>query len=147
MGDRLAELRLRRNLTRERLAECAGLSVDVIRKLEQGRRNSPRLSTVNALASALDTEPSYLVGQPTTFEAHHDRADRLPSVLALREAVSPVADLLGGDADPEDPPTIGELRTSPRSTQAPETTKRLDRSKPIEALSSRSEGVSPHSRW
>lgn len=54
----------------EQLAERAGLSVDVIRKLEQGRRNSPRLSTLNALASALDTEPSHLVGQPTTFEVH-----------------------------------------------------------------------------
>ncbi|MET4926376.1 helix-turn-helix transcriptional regulator [Streptomyces sp. PSRA5] len=117
MGDRLAELRLRRKLTQEQLAERAGLSVDVIRKLEQGRRNSPRLSSINALASALDTEPSYLVGQPTTFEVHDDREDRLPSVLALREAVSPVADLLGGDADPEDPPTIDELRASLRSTE------------------------------
>ncbi|MFE5843621.1 helix-turn-helix domain-containing protein [Streptomyces niveus] len=117
MGDRLAELRLRRKLTQEQLAERAGLSVDVIRKLEQGRRNSPRLSSINALASALDTEPSYLVGQPTTFEVHDDQEDGLPSVLALREAVSPVADLLGGDADPEDPPTIEELRAALRSTE------------------------------
>ncbi|MEU9746091.1 helix-turn-helix domain-containing protein [Streptomyces niveus] len=116
MGDRLAELRLRRKLTQEQLAEYAGLSVDVVRKLEQGRRNSARLSTINALATALDTEPSYLVGQPTTFEVDDQKAG-LPSVLALRKAVSPVADLLGGDTDPEDPPTLDELRASLRSTE------------------------------
>ncbi|WP_374227613.1 helix-turn-helix transcriptional regulator, partial [Streptomyces sp. AC627_RSS907] len=40
MGDRLARLRIRRSLTQERLAERAGVSVDVIRKLEQGRRRT-----------------------------------------------------------------------------------------------------------
>lgn len=118
IGDRIAELRLRRKLTQEQLAERAGLSVDVIRKLEQGRRKTARLSSINALASALDTEPSHLVGQPTTFETHGTPDGGLPSVLALREAVSPVADLLGGDADPEEPPGIDALRAALRSTES-----------------------------
>ncbi|MGW4201263.1 helix-turn-helix domain-containing protein [Streptomyces sp. NPDC004726] len=118
MGDRLAELRLRRGMTQEYLAERANLSVDVVRKLEQGRRKTARLSSINALARALDTEPSYLVGQPSTFEASEPAEDGLPSVLALRQAVSPVADLLGGDTDPEDPPGIEELRAAMRSTEA-----------------------------
>ncbi|MFD4119146.1 helix-turn-helix domain-containing protein [Streptomyces niveus] len=117
IGDRIAELRLRRKLTQEELAERADISVDVIRKLEQGRRTSARLTTINALASALDTEPGYLLGQPVTFEVGDNQEDGLPSVLALREAVSPVADLLGGDADPEDPPTIAALRAALRSTE------------------------------
>ncbi|MFE3120426.1 helix-turn-helix domain-containing protein [Streptomyces niveus] len=117
IGDRIAELRLRRKLTQEELAERADISVDVIRKLEQGRRTSARLTTINALASALDTEPGYLLGQPVTFEVGDNQEDGLPSVLALREAVSPVADLLGGDADPEEPPTIAALRAALRSTE------------------------------
>ncbi len=115
MGDRIADLRLRRNLTQEQLAERADLSVDVVRKLEQGQRKSARLSTINALARALDTEPSFLVGQPSTFESAPAAAD-LPSVLALRQAVSPLADLLGGESDPEEPPTIADLQASLRST-------------------------------
>ncbi|MFE9889600.1 helix-turn-helix domain-containing protein [Streptomyces scopuliridis] len=116
LGDRIAELRLRRNMTQEQLSASSDLSVDVIRKLEQNRRKTARLTSINALARALDTEPSYLVGQPTTFEIG-ETEDSLPSVLALRQAVSPVADILGGDLDPEDPPSITELRDSLRSTE------------------------------
>ncbi|WP_235989800.1 helix-turn-helix domain-containing protein [Streptomyces ureilyticus] len=81
IGDRIARLRMRRKLTQEGLAERAGLSVDVVRKLEQGVRQTARLTTLNALARALDVEPSTLVGQPATFEVR-DEEDQ-PSVLAL----------------------------------------------------------------
>lgn len=117
MGDRVAELRLRRNLTQEALADRAGLSVDVVRKLEQGRRTSARLATINSLARALDTEPSFLVGQPSTFEGIHPAEPEPPSVHALRQAVSPLTDLLGGEADPEDPPTVAALQASLASTE------------------------------
>ncbi len=103
-------------MTQEGLASAAGLSVDVIRKLEQGRRRTARLASINAIARALDTEPSHLVGQPTTFEVGESE-DGLPSVLALRQAVSPVGDLLGGDTDLDDPPSITELRASLLSTE------------------------------
>ncbi|MER8000707.1 helix-turn-helix transcriptional regulator [Streptomyces sp. NPDC095613] len=117
MGDRVAELRLRRGMTQEQLAERAGLSVDVVRKLEQGRRKTARLSSINALAAALDTEPSHLVGQPSTFEADDAANEGLPSVLALRQAVSPVTDLLDGETDPEEPPSIEDLRVALQSTE------------------------------
>ncbi|TVL90973.1 helix-turn-helix domain-containing protein [Streptomyces sp. SAJ15] len=115
IGDRVARLRLRRKLTQEQLAERAHVCVDVVRKLEQNRRHAARLSTLNALARVLDVETSVLVGQPTTFEARED--GDAPSVLALRQAVSPVAELLGEDPDPEEAPTIGALRASLRSTE------------------------------
>lgn len=38
-------------------------------------------------------------------------------MLALRQAVSPVADLLGEEPDPEDPPTLAQLRAALRSTE------------------------------
>ncbi|GHE39070.1 helix-turn-helix domain-containing protein [Streptomyces capitiformicae] len=115
IGDRIGRLRTRRELTQEQLAERAGVSVDTVRKLEQNRRLTARLSTLNQLARALDVETSALIGQFTTFEAHTDGVD--PSVLALRQAVSPVSDLLGEDPDPEDPPTMGALRASLHSTE------------------------------
>lgn len=115
IGDRIARLRMRRKLTQEGLAECAGLSVDVVRKLEQGVRQTARLTTLNALARALDVEPSTLVGQPATFEVR-DEEDQ-PSVLALRQAVSPVSGLLGEEPDPEDPPSIEGLQASLQSTE------------------------------
>ncbi|MGW7518793.1 helix-turn-helix domain-containing protein [Streptomyces sp. NPDC054796] len=115
IGDRIGRLRDRRGLTQEQLAEAAGVSVDTVRKLEQNRRLTARMSTLNQLARALDVDVSALVGTPTTFEAKAD--GDAPSVLALRQAVSPVSDLLGEDEDPEDPPTIGALRTALRSTE------------------------------
>ncbi|MGW4229815.1 helix-turn-helix domain-containing protein [Streptomyces sp. NPDC004980] len=115
IGDRIALLRRRRKLTQEGLAERAGVSVDVVRKLEQGVRSTARLTTLNALARALDVEPSTLVGQPATFEVRGEQ--ERPSVLSLRQAVAPVADLLGEEPDPEEPPSIPELRAALRSTE------------------------------
>ncbi|MFJ5674440.1 helix-turn-helix domain-containing protein [Streptomyces sp. NPDC093097] len=115
IGDRIARLRARRRLTQEGLAERAGLSVDIVRKLEQGVRRTARLSTLNSLAAALDVEPSALVGKPTTFEIRGDGEQ--PSVLALRQAVAPVSELLGDDPDPEDPPDLAALQTALRSTE------------------------------
>ncbi|MFE2016983.1 helix-turn-helix domain-containing protein [Streptomyces sp. NPDC059499] len=115
IGDRIARLRRRRKLTQEGLAERAGISVDVVRKLEQGVRSTARLTTLNALAGALDVEPSNLVGQPSTFEVRDEQEQ--PSVLALRQAVSPVADLLGEESDPEESPSLSDLRAALRSTE------------------------------
>ncbi|MEU7370043.1 helix-turn-helix domain-containing protein [Streptomyces hygroscopicus] len=115
IGDRIGRLRERRELTQEQLAEHANVSVDTVRKLEQNRRLTARLSTLNQLARALDVETSALIGQPTTFEVRSD--GDTPSALALRQAVSPLSDLLGEDPDPEDPPSVGALRASLRSTE------------------------------
>src|SRR5205814_10400801 len=115
IGDRIARLRRRRDLTQERLAEQAGLSVDIVRKLEQGVRRTARLATLNALARALDVEPSVLVGQPATFEVRGEGEQ--PSVLALRQAVAPVSDFLGEERDPEEPPGIAALQAALRSTE------------------------------
>ncbi|MEK8171596.1 helix-turn-helix transcriptional regulator [Streptomyces sp. M19] len=101
IGDRIGRLRERHKLTQSELAERADVSVDVVRRLEQNVRLSARLSTLNQLSRALDVETSVLVGQPTTFEARTDGT--APSVLALRQAVSPVSDLIGDGPDPEDP--------------------------------------------
>ncbi len=52
-GALLKHFRGRASLTQARLAECAGLSVDAIIKLEGGKRQAPRCETVQILARAL----------------------------------------------------------------------------------------------
>lgn len=47
LGDRLARLRRERMMTQEELAEQAGVSVDVVRKLEQHRKQGVRLETLH----------------------------------------------------------------------------------------------------
>jgi len=48
IGDRLKVARRHAGQTQEQLAEHSGVNVDTIRKLEQGQRQSARVSTMNA---------------------------------------------------------------------------------------------------
>jgi len=61
-GARLRELRRERGLTQEQLAEKAGISTDVIAKLEQGKKTGARLATVCQLAGALGVDVAGLLG-------------------------------------------------------------------------------------
>jgi len=60
IGERLHRLRSERGITQEALAALAGLSVDLVKKLEQGRRQAARPTTLAALANALDVPMSEL---------------------------------------------------------------------------------------
>jgi transcriptional regulator with XRE-family HTH domain len=79
IGYQLGRLRRLRNLTQEELADLANVSRDLVGKLEQGRRQTARLSSLVSLASALDVELSALVTRmtpvPTTIG---ERSDRRP---------------------------------------------------------------------
>jgi predicted ATPase/transcriptional regulator with XRE-family HTH domain len=57
-GSLLRELRLAAGLTHEQLAERAGLSVDAISALENGRRQRPRSDTVAMLAGGMGLSPA-----------------------------------------------------------------------------------------
>lgn len=48
IGERLRKLRTMRGMSQDELAERAGLSRDLIAKLEQGRRSSTRLTSAAA---------------------------------------------------------------------------------------------------
>jgi transcriptional regulator with XRE-family HTH domain len=61
LGQRIVVLRRRRDMKQRELAEAAEISVDVIRKLEQGQRQPARLETLTALANALDAPLAELV--------------------------------------------------------------------------------------
>ncbi|MEV4472785.1 helix-turn-helix domain-containing protein [Nonomuraea sp. NPDC049504] len=58
-GARLRELRRRRGLTQEDLAEAAGLSLPVIKKIEQG--GSARMETYRAIAKVLGVQTVWFV--------------------------------------------------------------------------------------
>ncbi len=61
-GAKLAQLRYERGWTQEMLAEQAGLSAVIVRKLEQNARRSARISTLSAFARALDVPVGVLLG-------------------------------------------------------------------------------------
>ncbi|MGJ6961158.1 helix-turn-helix domain-containing protein [Streptosporangium sp. G11] len=110
IGQRLAVARRYTGLTQEALAERAGVNVDTIRKLEQGQRQSARVSTANALATALGiTTTELLLGVVPQVERGDD-----PQLLAIRRALVPAGDWLPAvDVEGEDaPPDIEALRES-----------------------------------
>jgi transcriptional regulator with XRE-family HTH domain len=61
MGRRLREIRTRRLLTQQALAAKAGLSLNTINRIEQGKFE-PRFSTIHKLAGALGISPEELAG-------------------------------------------------------------------------------------
>ena len=64
IGYQLRRLRRLRGLTQEDLADRADVSRDLVAKLEQGRRQTARISSLASLAGALDVELSTLVTRP-----------------------------------------------------------------------------------
>jgi transcriptional regulator with XRE-family HTH domain len=60
LGRKIRDLRLRRGLTVQQLAEASGLSKGFISQVENDR-TSPSLATLRDLARALDTSVAYLV--------------------------------------------------------------------------------------
>jgi transcriptional regulator with XRE-family HTH domain len=88
IGQRIYELRVDRTpkLTQRELAERASVSVDVIQKLEQGRKQSARITTLTAISRALDVDLAVLVGRPTRLEGVPNDG----GLLELRRALTPV---------------------------------------------------------
>jgi transcriptional regulator with XRE-family HTH domain len=103
IGDRIRSLREFRDVTQEQLAERAGVHVDTIRKLEQNLRQSARISTLRALARALDVQLERLVGQATVTQQLTDDG----GLLALRDAIQDIGTLPGVPLEQnlEEPPT------------------------------------------
>lgn len=85
---KLAQLRREHGWTQELLAGRAGLSTDLVRKLEQGAKRSARLSSLAALARTLGVPVGVLLGesaagQPATGSAGQAEADREPGQVGV----------------------------------------------------------------
>jgi transcriptional regulator with XRE-family HTH domain len=90
LGERIRRLRKAALMTQDDLAAAAGVSTDLIRKLEQGRRHTASIGSLHHIAGALDVDLGELLGRKNMPDAAPDAG-----VVALREAVSDVTDLLG----------------------------------------------------
>lgn len=77
-GSTLREYRAAANLTREELAERAGLSVHAIGMLERGVRRLPRPGTVELLAWALRLDPSQRAVLVAAARYVHEHRDSYP---------------------------------------------------------------------
>jgi transcriptional regulator with XRE-family HTH domain len=83
VGNRLKKLRTERSLSQAELAERAGVSQDLVAKLEQGTRQSARLTSLIKLADALDVELSELIDKHSRIE----RTDDSGTFLAVRNVL------------------------------------------------------------
>lgn len=88
LGERLAQLRRRHGMPQEALAERSGVSVSVIRKLEQGERDSAGLSTLRKLASALGVPTMELFAPAPVFAGPVDEYER-NDLYDLRRVLQP----------------------------------------------------------
>ena len=61
VGEKLKEIRTRRLLTQEELAEKAGVSAGTVVNIERDNRE-PHFRTIRKLAKALDVDPTELLG-------------------------------------------------------------------------------------
>ncbi len=61
IGDRLRDLRVRRALTQEELADKADVGTNTVARLERNE-TEPHMSTLRKLARALSVDPSELIG-------------------------------------------------------------------------------------
>ncbi|TDC08745.1 helix-turn-helix domain-containing protein [Streptomyces sp. 8K308] len=91
-GGRLRAVRLARGLTQEALAERAGLSLGVVKKIERG--GSARIETYHALARALRVRTSRLFDSGPPHRDQRCDDDNLP-LLALRQVIAPPVTVTG----------------------------------------------------
>ncbi|MEV0294469.1 helix-turn-helix domain-containing protein [Nocardia sp. NPDC050710] len=95
MDDSSIGVRIRRfrgkALTQRQLADQAGVSVDLVRKLEQGGRQTASIASLQKLARALDVDIADLIGQRHGIPSGNPDA----GIVAIRRALTPVDDLLG----------------------------------------------------
>ncbi len=91
-------------MTQQELATAADVSVDLIRKLEQGRRHTASIGSLHRIARALDVDIVRLLAKPTAMPSGDPRS----GVVAIREALTAVDDLLDDITADGEPATISE---------------------------------------
>ncbi|MGH3889354.1 MAG: helix-turn-helix domain-containing protein [Pseudonocardiaceae bacterium] len=107
LGDRLVRLRRLADVTHEGLAERSGVSVDVIRKLEQHRKHSARLPTLHKLAAGLGVEVTGLLGDPPALS---NVAAESPALVAVQRAIMPSPLATTPESDGAEPLSLDLLK-------------------------------------
>ena len=109
IGARLREVRKRRGLTQRELAQASGVSLSLIRKLEQGELRDTRLETARRLAVALRVPTTRLICRDT----EHAEAGTVDRWEPVRRALAAPLPLRGQD----DPPTVEGVRDALAAAQ------------------------------
>jgi transcriptional regulator with XRE-family HTH domain len=108
IGERIKRLRNCVLMTQDDLAAAAGVSTDLIRKLEQGRRHTASIVSLYRIARALDVDVGELLGRA---RPQRSTDDGQVLVLPIRDALTPIDDLIGL-IDDTGVPTVVELGRS-----------------------------------
>lgn len=104
IGQRIAQLRGTR-MTQTALAGAAGVSVDLIRKLEQGRRHTVGIGNLQRIARALDVDAGDLLPKAQSLPDPGEHS----GAVAIRRALTHVDDLVDDEPDVE-ALTLDEVR-------------------------------------
>lgn len=90
LSENLVRLRISRDMSQEKLAGMAGLSVDTVARIERAETKTTRPSTVEKLALALKVTPTALLGLPTG-----EQGSDATSVADLRSAITATEEIPG----------------------------------------------------
>lgn len=103
IGVRIRQLR-GKLMTQQQLADSAEVSVDLIRKLEQGRRHTASVGSLHRIARALDVEIAVLLAKPNSLPASEPDG----GIVAIRRALTTVDDLVGEPLSDDEPLILRE---------------------------------------
>jgi transcriptional regulator with XRE-family HTH domain len=105
IGERIRRFRHNVVMTQDDLAAAADVSTDLIRKLEQGQRQTASIASLSRIARALGVGIAALLGPapPAASAEQHQ-----PQIVAIRDALTSVDDILG-ELDDVDAPDLTEL--------------------------------------
>ncbi|MFF8845464.1 helix-turn-helix domain-containing protein [Streptomyces sp. NPDC015127] len=99
--------RRRTGMSQEQLAESAGLSVGVVRKIEQG--GNAQVETIHMLARALGTTTSSLFATEAPEPVHINEGDG-PKLMDLRRALMPPVGLREVIVEVDQAPTLASIQ-------------------------------------
>jgi transcriptional regulator with XRE-family HTH domain len=102
IGARIKQFRGR--MTQQELADAADVSVDLIRKLEQGRRHTASIGSLHRIARALDVDTADLLAKTTALPS----SDQDAGVVAIRRVLTAVDDLVGDPTADGEPVDVAE---------------------------------------
>jgi transcriptional regulator with XRE-family HTH domain len=106
LGERIKRLRMAALMTQDDLAAAAGVSTDLIRKLEQGQRHTASIGSLHRIARALGVDIAALLGPARRVSASGPDQGL---IYAIRDALTSVDGLLG-ELDDADGPDLAELQ-------------------------------------
>jgi transcriptional regulator with XRE-family HTH domain len=115
IGENIARLRSLSGLTQEELAARAEVSADLIRRLEQGNRQTALIGSLYKIANGLDVPLSVLLSQQPVFSGQEsdDALSEVGRIDGLRRLLQPAAS--GPGQDPV-PLALPDLRQASRES-------------------------------